>query len=180
MFCRCHQRANSGFQIERMVYDEGWDLFGYAGWSPKLEAMVVSFRYPANPPEIIQSLLHISVLAVLSVMVTLLHRCACSVSCHKVWAPGCTANSGMDCARGTDSHSIYNWAENMRYWSTDFDVPFPGSEGAKVHTGVYRVPPANKGLLVCRQSAAMLSSARDHHSCKRMHVRLCQRLGEQF
>ena len=44
----------------------------------------------------------------------------------------------MKCAsnRGTDSHSIYNWAENMRYWSTDFDVPFPGSDGAKVHTGM--------------------------------------------
>ena len=25
----------------------------------------------------------------------------------------------------------------MRYWSTDFDVPFPGSDGAKVHTGMY-------------------------------------------
>ena len=37
--------------------------------------------------------------------------------------------------RGTDSHSIYNWAENMRYWRTDFDVPFPGSDGAMVHTG---------------------------------------------
>ena len=24
----------------------------------------------------------------------------------------------------------------MRYWSTDFDVPFPGSDGAKVHTGM--------------------------------------------
>jgi hypothetical protein len=62
------------------VYDEEWDLFGYAGWSPRLQAMVVSFR-------------------------------------------------------GTDSHSIYNWAENMRYWRTDFKVPFPGSDGSKVHTG---------------------------------------------
>ncbi len=44
--CRCHQRANSGFQIERIIYDEGWDLFGYTGWSPKLQAMVVSFRWP--------------------------------------------------------------------------------------------------------------------------------------
>ena len=46
--------------------------------------------------------------------------------------------------RGTDSHSIYNWAENMRYWSTDFDVPFPGSDGAKVHTG--KAPPALQAL----------------------------------
>lgn len=37
--------------------------------------------------------------------------------------------------RGTDSHSLYNWAENMRYWKTDFDIPYPGSEGAYVHTG---------------------------------------------
>ena len=66
--------------MERTVYDEGWDLFGYAGWSPRLQAMVVSFR-------------------------------------------------------GTDSHSIYNWAENMRYWRTDFKVPFPGADGSKVHTG---------------------------------------------
>lgn len=79
---RCHGRA-SGFEVERIVYDESWDLFGYAGWSPRLQAMVVSFR-------------------------------------------------------GTDSHSIYNWAENMRYWRTDFKVPFPGSDGSKVHTGEIR------------------------------------------
>jgi hypothetical protein len=77
--CRCHGKA-ANFQVERIVYDEGWDLFGYAGWDPRLQAMVVSFR-------------------------------------------------------GTDSHSIYNWAENMRYWRTDFKVPFPGSDGSKVHTG---------------------------------------------
>ena len=76
---RCSGRA-AGFEPERIVYDEGWDLFGYAGWSPRLRAMVVSFR-------------------------------------------------------GTDSHSIYNWAENMRYWRTDFNVPFPGSDGSLVHTG---------------------------------------------
>ena len=76
---RCKGR-NAFFQVERTVYDEGWDLFGYAGWSPRLRAMVVAFR-------------------------------------------------------GTDSHSIYNWAENMRYWRTDFKVPFPGADGSKVHTG---------------------------------------------
>lgn len=80
---RCRGR-NALFQVERTVYDEGWDLFGYAGWSPRLRAMVVAFR-------------------------------------------------------GTDSHSIYNWAENMRYWRTDFKVPFPGADGSKVHTGA---PPA--------------------------------------
>ena len=37
--------------------------------------------------------------------------------------------------RGTDSHSLYNWVENMRYWKTDYDIPYPGSEGALVHTG---------------------------------------------
>ena len=33
-----------------MIYDEGWDLFGYSGWSPQLNAMVVSFRCPAGSP----------------------------------------------------------------------------------------------------------------------------------
>ena len=37
--------------------------------------------------------------------------------------------------RGTDSHSIYNWVENMHYWRTDFSVPYPGATGAAVHTG---------------------------------------------
>lgn len=50
--------------------------------------------------------------------------------------------------RGTDSHSLYNWVENMRYWKTDYDIPYPGSEGALVHTGdscklknIPRLPP---------------------------------------
>ena len=77
--CRCHRRA-TGFVPEVVVFDLGWDLFGFAGYSPALAAMVVAFR-------------------------------------------------------GTDSHSLYNWAENMRYWRTDLDVPFPGSENAMVHTG---------------------------------------------
>ena len=38
--------------------------------------------------------------------------------------------------RGTDSHSWYNWAENMRFWRSDFGLPFPGAEGALVHSGV--------------------------------------------
>ncbi len=107
----------------------------------------------------------------------LLLRCSCSVSCHNICGSGCIADIAMDCTRGTDSHSIYNWAENMRYWSTDFDVPFPGSEGAKVHTGLVRLPPASKGQLVCRQSAVMLTFVRNHHPCKRVHVRLCQTRG---
>ena len=37
--------------------------------------------------------------------------------------------------RGTDSHSWYNWAENMRFWRSDFGLPFPGAEGALVHSG---------------------------------------------
>ena len=32
-----------------MIYDEGWDLFGYSGWSPQLNGMVVSFRCAATP-----------------------------------------------------------------------------------------------------------------------------------
>lgn len=63
-----------------MVYDPGWDLVGFAGFSNKLNAMLISFR-------------------------------------------------------GTDSHSIYNWAENMRYWRTDLQLPLPDAEGALVHTG---------------------------------------------
>ena len=98
--CRCHGKA-ANFQVERTVYDEGWDLFGYAGWDPRLQAMVVSFR-------------------------------------------------------GTDSHSIYNWAENMRYWRTDFKVPFPGSDGSKVHTGALAslfclCPMPHKSEVLCRQ-----------------------------
>ena len=77
--CRCGRRA-AGFLPEAVVFDLGWDLFGYAGYSPALAAMVVAFR-------------------------------------------------------GTDSHSLYNWAENMRYWRTDLHVPFPGGENALVHTG---------------------------------------------
>lgn len=42
--------------------------------------------------------------------------------------------------RGTDSHSIGNWVENMRYWRTDFKVPYPGANGSKVHTGTERMP----------------------------------------
>ena len=29
---RCQGHAAQGFQPERVVYDESWDLFGYAGW----------------------------------------------------------------------------------------------------------------------------------------------------
>ena len=72
------------------MFDLGWDLFGYAGYSPALAAMVIAFR-------------------------------------------------------GTDSHSLYNWAENMRYWRTDLHVPFPGSENALVHTGA---APAALGFTV--------------------------------
>lgn len=37
--------------------------------------------------------------------------------------------------RGTDSHSLGNWVENMRYWRTDFKLPYPGADGSKIHTG---------------------------------------------
>ena len=37
--------------------------------------------------------------------------------------------------RGTDSHSWYNWAENMRFWRSDIGLPYPGAEGALVHSG---------------------------------------------
>jgi len=82
---RCHRHA-TGFVPEAVVFDLGWDLFGYAGYSPALAAMVIAFR-------------------------------------------------------GTDSHSLYNWAENMRYWRTDLHVPYPDAEGALVHTGAAALTP---------------------------------------
>ena len=38
----------------------------------------------------------------------------------------------------------------MRYWKTDYDIPYPGSEGALVHTGQY-VKPHCAVLCVCPQ-----------------------------
>jgi len=76
---RCHGNV-AGMKLGRTIYDEGWDLFGYTGYSPEMDAIIVAFK-------------------------------------------------------GTDSHSIYNWAENMHYWKTEYQVPYPGSEGASVHTG---------------------------------------------
>lgn len=87
--CRC-RGAVASMEMGRTIYDEGWDLFGYTGYSPVMNAVIVVFR-------------------------------------------------------GTDSHSIYNWAENMHYWKTDYQVPFPGAEGAAVHTGSARLLTA-----VCR------------------------------
>eukprot|EP00192_Tetraselmis_astigmatica_P025377 CAMPEP_0117674544 /NCGR_PEP_ID=MMETSP0804-20121206/15100_1 /TAXON_ID=1074897 /ORGANISM="Tetraselmis astigmatica, Strain CCMP880" /LENGTH=422 /DNA_ID=CAMNT_0005483431 /DNA_START=67 /DNA_END=1336 /DNA_ORIENTATION=+ len=40
--------------------------------------------------------------------------------------------------RGTDAHSIYNWAENLRATKTDFQLPYPDAEGARVHSGFFR------------------------------------------
>ena len=64
------------------MYDVGWDLFAFAGYSHVLRAPVLAFR-------------------------------------------------------GTDSRSIYNWAENMRYWRSDLPLPVPGAAGSLVHTGFY-------------------------------------------
>ena len=52
---------------------------------------------------------------------------------HQSWGGGAIVVA----FRGTDSHSLYNWVENMRYWKTDYDIPYPGSEGALVHTGQF-------------------------------------------
>jgi len=106
---RCHRRA-TGFVPEAVVFDLGWDLFGYAGYSPALAAMVIAFR-------------------------------------------------------GTDSHSLYNWAENMRYWRTDLHVPYPDAEGALVHTGAPALPPALTPWVVSGTSplAAVLTPARQPH-----------------
>lgn len=46
-----------------------------------------------------------------------------------------TLGAKMIVFRGTDSHSLYNWVENMRYWRTDVSVPFPNATGVLVHTG---------------------------------------------
>ncbi|PRW34023.1 alpha beta-hydrolase [Chlorella sorokiniana] len=40
--------------------------------------------------------------------------------------------------RGTDSHSIYNWVNNMRTWRTDLAVNYPGApQRALVHGGFF-------------------------------------------
>ncbi|GAB4818261.1 hypothetical protein N2152v2_005307 [Parachlorella kessleri] len=40
--------------------------------------------------------------------------------------------------RGTDSHSLYNWAENMRTWRTDLHINYPDAPaGAMVHGGFF-------------------------------------------
>ncbi|KAK9837014.1 hypothetical protein WJX81_007212 [Elliptochloris bilobata] len=101
---RCHRRA-TGFLPEAVVFDLGWDLFGYAGYSPALAAMVVAFR-------------------------------------------------------GTDSHSLYNWAENMRYWRTDLHVPFPDAENALVHTGFF--VSYNNSSLEPNMTAAVRAMAARH------------------
>ena len=43
--------------------------------------------------------------------------------------------AGQVAFRGTDSHSWYNWAENMKYWRAKYQMPYPGSEGSLVHSG---------------------------------------------
>jgi len=40
--------------------------------------------------------------------------------------------------RGTDSHSVYNWAENLHATKTDFQLPYPAAEGVRVHSGFFR------------------------------------------
>ena len=62
--------------------------------------------------------------------------------------------------RGTDSRSIYNWAENMRYWRTDLPLPVPGAAGAMVHTGFY--VSWNASALAPNLTAAALSLAAAH------------------
>ena len=80
--------------------------------------------------------------------------------------------------RGTDSHSIGNWVENMRYWRTDFKFPYPGANGSKVHTGELagrvsqvkvELHPGCGSFLVCnwRQAFCVFASMHAHASeCK--------------
>lgn len=79
---RCRASFAGAFDVEAAVYDAGWDLFAFAGYSKVLRAPVVAFK-------------------------------------------------------GTDSRSVYNWAENMRYWRSDLPLPVPGADGSLVHTGFY-------------------------------------------
>ena len=79
---RCRASFAGAFDVEAVVYDAGWDLFAFAGYSKVLRAPVVAFK-------------------------------------------------------GTDSRSVYNWAENMRYWRSDLPLPVPGADGSLVHTGFY-------------------------------------------
>jgi len=79
---RCRDSFAGAFDVEAAVYDAGWDLFAFAGYSRALGAPVVAFK-------------------------------------------------------GTDSRSVYNWAENMRYWRSDLPLPVPGADGSLVHTGFY-------------------------------------------
>lgn len=62
--------------------------------------------------------------------------------------------------RGTDSHSLYNWVENMHYWRTDFSIPFPNATGALVHTGF--VASYNQSTLRANLTEAMKSMQRWH------------------
>jgi hypothetical protein len=103
---RCAARAGA-FDVHSTVYDEGWDLFAYAGYSHSLAAPVLAFR-------------------------------------------------------GTDSRSIYNWAENMRYWRSDLPLPVPGgaASGAAVHTGFYLS--WNDSALAPNLTAAAADLARAH------------------
>ena len=79
---RCRDSFAGRFEVETTVYDAGWDLFAFAGYSKALRSPVVAFK-------------------------------------------------------GTDSRSVYNWAENMRYWRSDLPLPVPGADGSLVHTGFY-------------------------------------------
>ena len=79
---RCRASFAGAFDVEAVVYDKGWDLFAFAGYSKVLRSPVVAFK-------------------------------------------------------GTDSRSVYNWAENMRYWRSDLPLPVPGADGSLVHTGFY-------------------------------------------
>lgn len=62
--------------------------------------------------------------------------------------------------RGTDSHSLYNWVQNMHYWRTDLSVPFPNATGALVHTGF--VSSYNSSSLRGNITEAMRSLQRWH------------------
>jgi hypothetical protein len=61
--------------------------------------------------------------------------------------------------RGTDSRSVGNWAENMRYWRTDLPLPVPGAAGAMVHTGFFESWNASALAPALIAAAASLAAA---------------------
>ncbi|KAI3434954.1 hypothetical protein D9Q98_003008 [Chlorella vulgaris] len=63
--------------------------------------------------------------------------------------------------RGTDSHSIYNWVQNMRTWRTDLALGYPNAPmGALVHGGFFTS--YNSSALASNITAGVTALRRRH------------------